>query len=124
MKKIITLLILVIVSILFQNIVFLPWWSFLVPVFFLGVIFPLQKWNISSFQLGFVAGFLVWALSAIYFEIKYNGELTHKIGNIMHVPYYILYIIVGLVGGLLMGLAFYAGYLLRRGKEALKLESF
>jgi hypothetical protein len=123
MKKIINLLILVFVSIGVQILTFLPWWSFLVSVFILGIVLPLEKWRVSSFRSGFVAGFLVWFLSTLYFEVTYKGEIINKMIRIISVSNFVIYIIIGCIGGLLTGLAFYSGFLLRKGKERLYLES-
>ncbi len=101
---------------------FLPWWSFLIPVFLLGVLLPLQKWKVDPFLCGFIAGFLVWVLSTTYLEVFYKGELLQSVAKIMKIKYYLLYIVVGLIGGLLTGLAVYSGYLLRKGREILELE--
>lgn len=122
MKKIITLSILIGVSLLVQNIAFLPWWSFVIPDFLLGLALPLERWRIRSFLYGFASGFLVWSLSTLYFEISYNGEITHAIGKMISLPYYLLYVIIGFIGGVLTGLAFYSGFLLRKGKEILHLD--
>lgn len=128
MKKILTLAIVILVSMSVQMIIFLPWWSFLVPVFLLGVALPLEKWKVSSpFLVGFIAGLLVWSLSTLYFEATYKGEIINKISEMITVQYYfmdiiIMYTIIGLIGGVLTGLAFYSGFLLRKGREVLHLE--
>lgn len=120
MKKIITVIILITASVLTQLIAFFPWWSFLAPVFLLGVILPLEKWKVPAFLTGFAAGFLMWTLSTFYFED--NGEIIKKISAILEISHILLYVLIGLLGGCLMGLAFYSGYLLRKGKEVLKLD--
>ena len=127
MKKIMTLSILILVAVMAQMIVFFPWWSFLLPIFLLGLTLPLQKWKILSFQLGFVAGFLVWAISSLYFEIIYDGDIMNKISKAVAPNYSIgaiilVHIIIGFFGGILTGLSFYSGFLLRKGKEILHLE--
>jgi hypothetical protein len=122
MKKTVTLSIIIIVSMLFQRIVFFPWWVFLVPVFLLGALLPLGKWKVHSFLFGFLAGFLVWTLSTFFFEVSYKGEITTVLGKMISVPYYILYLIIGFIGGILTGLSFYSGFLLRSGREVLSLE--
>lgn len=122
MKKLITLTILLLVLIIISNIYFLPWWCFLVPVFLLGVFLPLQRWNVYPFLLGFIAGFMVWILSTIYFEIIYKGEIMQHVGRLLKVNFYLLHLLIGFIGGLLTGLGMYSGYLLRKGKEILELE--
>jgi hypothetical protein len=122
MKKIITFAIIILVSIVVQLIPFLPWWSFLVPIFLMGVVLPLERWKIPPFLMGFIAGFLVWSLATLYFETIYKGEIMSKISKIIAVPDYLIYGIIGFIGGILTGLSLYSGFLLRRGKEILCLE--
>lgn len=122
MKKIITLVIVIIVSTAVQLVDGLPWWSFVVPVFLLGVFLPLQKWKVPSFVWGFIAGFLVWTLTTIFYEQKFDGEVMSKAAHIANVNAFLLYLLVGAIGGILSGLALYSGFLMRRGREELKLE--
>lgn len=123
MKKIITLLILISVSLVFQSIAIFPWWLFLVPVFLSGVLLPLETWKVNSFLSGFLAGFMVWLFSSFCFEMFYDGKMIRTISAVLSVPYYLLYAGIGLLGGLLTGLAFYSGFLLRKGREELHLET-
>ena len=90
--------------------------------FLLGVFLPLQKWKAYPFLSGFIAGFIVWVLSTTYFEIIYKGELMQPVAKIMKLKPYLLYLTIGLIGGVLTGLAVYSGYLLRKGREVLELE--
>ncbi len=116
MKKTITLTIIILASVLTQLITFLPWWSFLVPVALLGFFLPLEEWRISSFLYGLFAGFLTWIVSTFYFETAYEGKILIKLTG-TGAAYYIFYFIIGLIGGLLSGLAFYTGFLLRKAKK-------
>ena len=122
MKKILTILILVVLSISIQLVTVLPWWSFLVVVFFLGVILPLQKWRVLSFLWAFIAGFFSWSMFTLVYDLKYQSEILDPIVQIADLSTLTLYILVGSIGGVLYGLAFYSGYLLRKGKEELKFE--
>lgn len=122
MKKFLTLVIVLFLSTAVQMITSIPWWSFLVLLFILGVVIPFEKWKISSFLLGFASGFLAWLLSTLYFEAIYKGEILNAVSKMIAVPYFLLCIIIGLIGGILSGLAFYSGFLLRRGKEQLRLD--
>ena len=101
---------------------FLPWWCFLIPVFLLGVFLPLQKWKVYPFLWGFIAGFIVWVLSTAYFEITYRGEVMQTVAQIIELEPYLLHLAIGLIGGVLTGLALYSGYLLRKGREILGYE--
>jgi hypothetical protein len=122
MKKLITFAILFSVLIFMSLLDFLPWWSFSVPVFLLGVLLPLKKWKVPPFLWGFIAGFMAWLLSTIYFEIIYDGEIMKSVADVMKVKPYLLHPAIGLIGGLLTGLGVYSGYLLRNGREILELE--
>jgi hypothetical protein len=121
MKKIGTFLLIIVVSIFVQTISIFPWWSFLLPIFFIGIILPLEKWKIHAFLYGFFAGFLVWTLSTLYFEAHYNCTILHAISKMFSVSIYVLYGFIGLIGGILSGLALYSGFLLMRGKEIVSL---
>lgn len=122
MKTIVTILLLGLVSVAVQAMAFLPWWSFVVPIFLLGIGLPLKRWNVSAFLLGFTAGFLVWVISTIYFEMQYEGEIIKKISLLFNMPKLVLYGCIGSMGGVLTGLSFYSGYLLRSGREVLQLD--
>lgn len=122
MKRLITLAILIIVLLVMGALAFLPWWLFLIPVFLLGVFLPLQKWKVYPFLWGFIAGFIVWVLSTTYFEITYEGALMQPVAKIMKLNPYLLYLTIGLIGGVLTGMAVYSGYVLRKGREVLELE--
>lgn len=123
MKKTITILIFI--SVVFQIIPFFPWWIYLVPVFVSGAILPLDAWKVFPFRTGFVTGFLVWIISTIGFELYYKGEIMSKMSKIISdspAAQYLIYILIGLIGGFLTALAFYSGFLLRKGKDPLDLE--
>ncbi|MDP1800259.1 MAG: hypothetical protein Q8L81_02820 [Bacteroidota bacterium] len=129
MKKILALTIVVLISTVIQIVAILPWWSFLIPIFFLGILLPMEKWKVSSFPTGFFSGFLVWVVATFYYEATYDGEIIDKIAKIIMDPYsffylnfIIIYSIIGLIGGLLTGLALYSGFLLRKGRDILYLE--
>ncbi|MGB3464533.1 MAG: hypothetical protein WBA74_04655 [Cyclobacteriaceae bacterium] len=122
MKKILTVLGLIAIVIVISPLELLPWWSFLVPVFFLGLLLPLKKWAVLPFVTGFSSGFIAWVFSTLYFEITFQGEIIKSISTLMELTTILIYLAIGLIGGLLVGLAVYAGYLLRNGREILKLK--
>jgi hypothetical protein len=122
MKTIITVVILIIVSVGIQMMDSLPWWSYLVAVFLIGFGLPLQKWKVWSFFWGFIAGLVVWIGSTIYFEMAFKGEIVRSLGKLIELNDNIIYLIIGSIGGVLTGLSFYSGFLLRKGKETLSLE--
>lgn len=122
MKKIITIAIVGCISAAIQMINIFPWWAFLIVIFILGVILPLEKWKVPSFLYGFITGFLVWLLGTLYFERAYDGAMIDPVALTFQISPFLLYLIVGTIGGLLTGLALYSGAQLRKGREVLKLE--
>ncbi|HSH67754.1 MAG TPA: hypothetical protein VLB84_18580 [Bacteroidia bacterium] len=87
----------------------LPWWSFVVPVILFGTYISIRKWSVSGFLVGFISGFLTWLCADLYFDITYNGMMLNKMGLLLGVPKPIIFLVSGLIGGLLTGLAFYTG---------------
>lgn len=122
MKKIITLVLVFLVMTGTQMLEFLPWWSFCIPIFLLGFILPLKKWKVTSFFWGFIAGFLNWVWFTIYFEKIYQGEIIASLADLIDISTYMLYAMIGSIGGGLAGLALYSGFLLRKGKEILHFD--
>jgi len=86
----------------------LPWWSFIVPVFIFGAITGFRQSKHPVFLTGFLSGFVTWAGANWYFNTIYNNPL-YKIGLLLNLPVFLLIIIAGIAGGLLTGLALYAG---------------
>ncbi len=120
-NKIFLLLILLILLISIQSITILPWWTFTVLMFLLGVGIPLRKWKNPSFLIGFISSFLSWIIPQLYFESIYQGEIMNIVSEIVNLPYFVVLIGIGLIGGVLGGLGFYSGSELRKGKEELRL---
>lgn len=88
---------------------FLPWWSFTVPVVLLGVVIKLKRWNVGSFSMGFLAGFLVWFGSNLYFDFTLSSSVLNKISLILSIPKILILLASGILGGLLTGLSLYTG---------------
>lgn len=109
MKKIISVLIIIIVTSVIQLITILPWWSFVVPACILGITLPFQRWRISSFTAGFMAGFIVWLGTTLFFNSYYTGKITDKIALLIGLPQILLIVVVGIIGGMVTGLAVYTG---------------
>lgn len=96
------------INILTGVVAVLPWWSFVVPVLLSGMALPYLRWNVSSFPVGFLSGFLVWLLANAFFDMAYHGMLA-KIGLLLSVQKIVVLLAAGLIGGLLNGLALYTG---------------
>jgi hypothetical protein len=91
---------------LLPNVPFIPWWSFVVPVFILGIIIARRRWKVKSFAVGFITGFITWFSATLYFDFLYHGGLTHKLGKAVLLSSFCL---SGLICGLLTGLSLYVG---------------
>jgi hypothetical protein len=104
-----TIALVVAVILISQNIPFLPWWSFVIPVILLGIFISFLEWKIASFAVGFLSGFLVWLGCNNYFDSIYNGILLHKLAPLLFMNKVTLLLASGLIGGLLTGLALYTG---------------
>lgn len=87
----------------------LPWWSFTVPLFLLGVFIDHRQWDIKTFWAGGLAGFFTWGGAMIFYEQKYDSTILKKIGEVMSVDKMVLVLISGCIGGVLAGLALYTG---------------
>lgn len=87
----------------------LPWWSFVVPVILFGTFVSSRKWHVRGFIIGFISGFITWLMADIIFDTLYQGAMLDKIGLLLGVPKVLVFIISGVIGGLLTGLAFYTG---------------
>jgi len=98
-SRILVFLVLSLLILLFRMIDGPPWWSFIIPVMVLGACIPAGRFDISS-------GFFVWIASTLYYHLIYEGVLINRIG----MGYGVIALIAsGMIGGLLTGLAFYAG---------------
>jgi len=87
----------------------LPWWSFIIPIALLGILLNLLKWNINSFSIGFLAGFIIWSGINFYLDRTGNGIMLNKISELLLTNKLVLLMVAGLIGGLLSGLALYTG---------------
>jgi hypothetical protein len=104
-----SILIIIILVVLTSIIGSLPWWSFVIPVLILGMIITFRKWNVSTFPIGFLSGFIIWFGGNLYFNSMSMGIILTKIALLFTVPKIVVLLISGLIGGLLTGLALYAG---------------
>lgn len=106
-----------------QLIDFLPWWSFLIITFVLGFVFTYKQWNIESFKIGFIAGFLNWLCVSLIFHLYFDGILIKKIVSIFYLNETLFFIFTGIIGGIINGLASYSGYNILVKPDFLSLKS-
>jgi hypothetical protein len=103
----------VLVIILFTAIlqVFLPWWSMVVVALLVGFVFP-NKAGLA-FLSGFLALFLLWAGYAFVLSSANNHLLADKMAELLK-PLtqgnrVMLFVVSGLLGGLVAGMASLTG---------------
>jgi len=87
----------------------LPWWSFVVPVFIVGLLIGYLQWNIPTFTVGFLAGFIVWVGVNMFYDVTGNGIALKKIADVFSIPKAVVLLMAGLIGGLQTGLALFTG---------------
>ncbi|PIF44693.1 hypothetical protein CLU96_1685 [Chryseobacterium sp. 52] len=87
----------------------LPWWSFVVPCIILGIVLPFQKFGLSPFMIGFLAGFLAWSLAHVYYDVSLDSKIMDKLALIIDYPKWCIFAFSGLIGGVLSGLALLTG---------------
>jgi hypothetical protein len=95
--------------ILVKQLAMLPWWSFTVVVFVLGLALPYRRWNLPVFGIGFLVGFVVWAGTNTLCGVLYRAELFDQVASVMGLQKIVLLLASGLIGGLLTGLSLLAG---------------
>ena len=97
---------------------FLPWWSIAIIAFLVALLIPQ---NIGAAFISGLSGiFILWAVVALWIDIKNNSILSHKISELMKVggSSVLLIFITALIGGLVGGFAAMAGSSLRPVKRA------
>jgi hypothetical protein len=109
LNNLIAVLILILLIVGTRMIDILPWWSFVVPVLFFGVLLGFRDSKVPGFAIGFLSGFVVWFGVNWYFDITYNGLVLSKIGLLLSLPKIAVLLIAGIIGGLLTGLALLSG---------------
>ena len=65
--------------------------------------------EISLSFVGFFSGFIVWCGGNLYFHVIFNGSIMTRVASILSVPPFLLFLLSGVVGGLLTLLATFIG---------------
>ena len=68
-NKILIVAIISVVSIAFELMNSLPWWTYLIPCFALGVALPFRQWKVKPFISGFISGLLTWIIATLVFAM-------------------------------------------------------
>jgi hypothetical protein len=94
---------------------FLPWWSMAVVCFVVSLLMGLKGGK--SFLMGFSCVALCWLTFALIHDIPNEHILSTRMAKVFGLPNYGLFILVTVVvGGLIGGLASWAGALLKMRK--------
>jgi len=92
---------------------YLPWWTIAVAAFVIALLLP-QKAG-KSFLSGFLGIFLLWLCYSFSKDMANEHILSLRMAKLFHLPGSTLFLIVAaFVGGLVGGLAAWAGAALRR----------
>lgn len=92
---------------------YLPWYAMGIQAGLLAYVlkFPVNR----SFLTGFLAGFLLWALSAFWMNSNTPSALPERMANLLPLQGQVslLYVVTGIIGGILLGFWSRAGARLR-----------
>lgn len=88
---------------------FLPWWSFALPLLVLGGVLQKKEWQLPMFVVGFSAGFLIWGGMELFYATALHDVVLHRMAALFSLPSTLMIPGAGLIGGLVSGLALYAG---------------
>lgn len=113
----INLFLITVIQLLFPSV----WWSFLPISLIMGIVLRIKDYPVKSFAIGFISGFLSWAGGTLYYHFNFGGELLNKTAEIFFLPSWLFVFVIGLIAGLLNGLAFYTGYTVFKVEEKLEL---
>ena len=96
--------------------IFLPWWSIAVAAFLVALLLP--QYPGASFLSGFAGIFFLWAIIALWIDVKNESILSHKIAQLFPLggSTSLLILITAFIGGLVGGFAAMSGSSLRKVK--------
>lgn len=98
---------------------FLPWWTIAVAAF--GVAYFVKQNSFAAFLSAFVAVFLLWVVYAYMLSSTNENILTTKVAELLKAltkgSVTTLYLLTGLIGGLVSGLGALTGSLAAKLKE-------
>jgi hypothetical protein len=92
---------------------FLPWWSIAIVAFVVALLIPQNL--ILSFVSGMLGIFSLWAVLAIWIDLKNDSILSHRISELMKIggSSVLLICVTALIGGIVGGFAALSGSSLR-----------
>ena len=112
MKHLIYSIILVVLGALVG--IYLPWYA--MGVAFGLVAFVLNMPLKSSFLTGFLAGFVLWVVSALWLDLQHPSTLPIRMAQVFPLKGNViaLFVLTGVLGGLFSGIWTWAGARLRQ----------
>jgi len=112
MKHLIYSIILVVIGALVG--IYLPWYA--MGVAFGLVAFVLNMPLKSSFVTGFLAGFVLWVVSALWLDLQHPSTLPSRMAQVFPLKgnLFALFVLTGVLGGLFSGIWTWAGARLRQ----------
>jgi hypothetical protein len=110
------LLIAVILTALFSFVagLYFPWWSVAIAAFLSVLLIPLR--SSRAFLAGFLGVFILWALLALWIDIKNQGILSKKVAEIFPLggSSFLIILVTSIIGALVGGFAALSASYLRR----------
>lgn len=92
---------------------FLPWWMVAVVAFIVAFVITLKPGK--AFLAGFAGVAICWLTAALVRDVPNDHILSTRMAALFHLPGYTLFIVVTIfIGGLVGGLAAWAGALLNK----------
>jgi len=85
-----------------------PWWTMAIGAFLVGFIF--SNTGFKSFVAGFISIGLMWVGMALFIDNVTQSILTEKVAQLFPLN---IFVVTGIVGGLIGGLASMTGSLLK-----------
>jgi hypothetical protein len=90
---------------------FMPWYSIAIAGFVMGYLLKSK----TNFLAGFAAIATLWMFNAWLFDAASSSDLAARVARILMVKYEIvLFVVMGVIGGLVGGFAALTGSLLRK----------
>ncbi|NIG56798.1 hypothetical protein [Chitinophaga sp. Cy-1792] len=123
LHMLIAILLLIALIVLTHQAVFLPWWSFLVPLLLAGMWSIRIKWTFPVFMTGFISGFLTWAVGNLFYDQMGHGLVLSRVALMFAAPKIIVILLAGVIGGLLAGLALHTGRALVSPKKEVTMNT-
>jgi hypothetical protein len=112
MKHLIYSLILIVIGALVG--IYLPWYA-------MGVAFGLIAFVLNmpvrlSFLTGFLAGFILWVVSALWLDLQHPSTLPGRMAQVFPLKgnVFALFVVTGVLGGIFSGIWTWAGARLRQ----------